>query len=123
LRVRAAGQAAHLNEAPSALYKSGLIGWAAGLHGPRSAAVDGRMNKSEIWDKATTIFRETLDVDGLVLTPELTARDVERWDSFNHILLVVAVEQAFGIKFDTGEIDGLENVGQFMDVIERKVSA
>ena len=43
--------------------------------------------------------------------------------SFNHILLIVAVEQAFGIKFDTGEIDGLENVGQFMDVIERKVSA
>jgi acyl carrier protein len=80
------------------------------------------MNKAEIWDKATSVFRETLDVDDLVLTPQLTARDVECWDSFNHILLVVAVEQAFGIKFDTGEIDGLENVGQFMDVIERKVS-
>jgi acyl carrier protein len=81
------------------------------------------MNKAEIWDTATKVFRETLDLDDLVLTPQLTARDVERWDSFNHILLVVAVEQAFGIKFNTGEIDGLENVGQFIELIERKVPA
>jgi acyl carrier protein len=81
------------------------------------------MKKAEIWDIATNVFRETLDLDDLVLTPELTARDVERWDSFNHILLVVAVEQAFGIKFSTGEIDRLENVGQFIDLIESKVPA
>jgi acyl carrier protein len=81
------------------------------------------MNKTEIWDSATKVFRETLDLDDLVLTPELTARDVEGWDSLNHILLVVAVEQKFGIKFNAGEIDGLENVGQFVDLIESKMPA
>jgi acyl carrier protein len=81
------------------------------------------MEKAEIWDVATSVFRDTLDLDDLVLTPELTARDVEGWDSLNHILLVVAVEQRFGIKFSTGEIDGLENVGQFIDLIERKLPA
>jgi acyl carrier protein len=81
------------------------------------------MDKAEIWNLATSVFRETLDLDDLVLTPQLTARDVERWDSLNHILLVVAVEQKFGIKFATGEIDGLENVGQFIDLIERKLPA
>jgi len=80
------------------------------------------MNNAEIWEVATNVFRETLDLDDLVLTPQLTARDVEGWDSLNHILLVVAVEQRFGIKFSTGEIDGLENVGQFIDLIERKLS-
>jgi len=79
------------------------------------------MNNAEIWEVATNVFRETLDLDDLVLTPQLTARDVEGWDSLNHILLVVAVEQRFGIKFSTGEIDGLENVGQFIDLIERKL--
>jgi len=79
------------------------------------------MDKAEIWNLATNVFRETLDLDDLVLTPQLTARDVEGWDSLNHILLVVAVEQKFGIKFSTGEIDGLENVGQFIDLIERKL--
>jgi acyl carrier protein len=62
-------------------------------------------------------------LDDLVLTPELTARDVEGWDSLTHILLVVAVEQKFGIKFNTGEIDALENVGQFIDLIERRLPA
>jgi acyl carrier protein len=48
---------------------------------------------------------------------------VDGWDSLNHILLVVALEQKFGIKFNTGEIDTLENVGQFIDLIESKMSA
>ena len=81
------------------------------------------MDKAEIWGIATEVFRETLDRDDLVLTSQLTARDEEGWDSLNHILLVVAVEQRFGIKFSTGEIDGLENVGQFIDLIERKLPA
>jgi acyl carrier protein len=81
------------------------------------------MDKAEIWGVATSVFRDTLDLDDLVLSPQLTARDVEGWDSLNHILLVVAVEQRFGIKFSTGEIDGLENVGQFIDLIERKLHA
>ena len=81
------------------------------------------MNNAEIWKLATSVFRETLDRDDLVLTPQLTARDVEGWDSLSHILLVVAVEQKFGIKFSTGEIDGLENVGQFIALIERKLPA
>ena len=81
------------------------------------------MNKAEIWGITTKVFRETLDLDDLVLTPSLTARDVNGWDSLNHILLVVAVEQKFGIKFNTGEIDALENVGQFIDLIASKTSA
>ena len=81
------------------------------------------MNNAEIWKLATSVFRETLDRDDLVLTPQLTARDVEGWESLSHILLVVAVEQKFGIKFSTGEIDGLENVGQFIALIERKLPA
>lgn len=81
------------------------------------------MDNAEIWQRATGVFREILDLDDLVLTPQMTARDVEGWDSLNHILLVVAVEQRFGIKFSTGEIDGLENVGQFIDLIESKLPA
>lgn len=81
------------------------------------------MDNAEIWQRATGVFREILDLDDLVLTPQMTARDVDGWDSLNHILLVVAVEQRFGIKFSTGEIDGLENVGQFIDLIESKLPA
>jgi len=62
------------------------------------------------------------DGETLVAVPELTANDVKEWDSVNHITLVVAVEQAFGIKFKTAELEKMKNVGQMVELIEKKVA-
>ena len=64
------------------------------------------MEAAEIYLKLTPIFQDVLDDDALVPTPELTARDVEEWDSLRHIRLVVSVEKALGIRFTTSEISG-----------------
>ncbi|MBQ9008311.1 MAG: acyl carrier protein, partial [Clostridia bacterium] len=45
----------------------------------------------------------------------------EDWDSLEHINLMVAVENAFGIKFNMGQIGSLKNVGEMVDLIEQKV--
>ena len=79
------------------------------------------MNDAEIYRRLTPIFRDVLDDDALVATPELTARDVEQWDSLRHIRLAVTVEKAFGIRFGTTEMAALENVGQFVALIQSKV--
>ena len=52
----------------------------------------------------------------------MTAKDVQDWDSFNHINLVVATEARFGIKFQTAEIESLRNVGQFVELIRKKTA-
>ena len=80
------------------------------------------MTDSTVLEQLTQIFRDLFDDDSMVLTPETTAADVENWDSLNHIALSVAVESKFGIKFKTAELEELLNVGDFVHLIEKKVS-
>jgi acyl carrier protein len=79
------------------------------------------METAEIYSRLTPIFRDVLDDDALVPTPELTAQDVDEWDSLRHIRLIVTVEKELGIKFTTAEISALENVGQFVALIRAKL--
>jgi acyl carrier protein len=81
------------------------------------------MQQSDIYDQLTTIFRDTLDDDSLVLTPNLSAADVPEWDSFNHINLIVAIESRFKIKFQTAELEELHTVGHLADLIAKKLAA
>jgi acyl carrier protein len=66
------------------------------------------------------VFRETFDVPGLQLSPKMTAKDVEAWDSFNHINLVIGIETEFNLSFTTLEISNLANVGELIDLMRRK---
>ncbi len=79
------------------------------------------MQEQEIYTKLTEIFRDIFDDDSIVLKPETTAADIEDWDSFNHINLIVATEAKFGIKFKTAEIESLKNVGHFVSIIQQKL--
>ena len=75
----------------------------------------------QILNELTAIFRDILDNDELVATPQLTAEDVEEWDSLSHIQLVVAIEKHWNIKFSSREIMKWQNVGEMADVIAAKV--
>jgi len=80
------------------------------------------MDTNNIWETLTKVFRETFDDDELIVGPETTADDIEEWDSLMHIQLLVAIEQAFGIHFNTGEVAGLANVGEMAALIADKSS-
>jgi acyl carrier protein len=56
----------------------------------------------------------------VVLTPELSANDVEEWDSLIHISLIVAVEQAFDVRFRVGEVETRKNVGELADLVIKR---
>ena len=58
--------------------------------------------------------------DDLVLKPELSAKDVQGWDSFKQIEIIMATEEKFGIKFTTRELDSLQNVGDLVRVVTAK---
>ena len=60
--------------------------------------------QEEILVRLQSIF-DDIFLDEVVVTPELSAHDVEEWDSLLHISLVVAVEEAFGIRFRVGEVE------------------
>jgi acyl carrier protein len=79
------------------------------------------MQSAQIYEKLTKIFHSVFD-DSIVVTPKLTAADVDEWDSLSHIRLVLTVEKAFGIKFSASEIGKLKNVGEFADIIQTKTA-
>jgi acyl carrier protein len=66
------------------------------------------------------VFRDVFDDDELVIDRTTTSDDIEDWDSLRHVGLVVNVEVAFGIKFTSLEVASLANVGEMLDLIERK---
>ena len=68
----------------------------------------------------TEIFQDLFGDGAMVLTRDTSARTVKGWDSIKHISLIVAVEERFGIKLKTSEIDRLGNVGDLQDVIAAK---
>jgi acyl carrier protein len=81
------------------------------------------MQQAEIYERLTQTLRDVFDDESLVATPELTAHDVKEWDSVNHITLVVAIEEEFGVKFKTAELEKMKNVGQMAEAIEKKTAA
>jgi acyl carrier protein len=74
----------------------------------------------DLWTDLTAIFRDSLDDDSLVLTETTTAKEVPGWDSITHVLIVVAAEKKFRVKFTAGEIQQLQNVGDLAALIRRK---
>jgi acyl carrier protein len=78
------------------------------------------MDRNQIHEKLTAIFRDVLDDDTIVLTDSTTADDVEGWDSLTHVNLLVAVEKGFGIRMSTREVKSMRNVGDFIDLIAQK---
>jgi acyl carrier protein len=77
------------------------------------------MDESQIYARLEGIFHDVFDEDDINLTPELSAKDVDSWDSLAHIRLVLTVEKAFKIKFSTSEIGNLKDVGDLVALIKR----
>lgn len=75
------------------------------------------MTTAEVLTQLQPIFEDVFDAEGIVLTRETSAEDIEAWDSLSQIRLTAAMEKAFGIKFAYGEIGALRNVGALADAI------
>jgi len=68
------------------------------------------------------VFREIFIDDDLMLKNNMSAENIEDWDSLSNISLIVAIEKAFSIRFEMGEVAQLKNVGEMIEVIRTKIS-
>ncbi|HAW57535.1 MAG TPA: acyl carrier protein [Bacteroidales bacterium] len=75
----------------------------------------------EIMEQLQEIFRDIFDDESIILKPEMSAKDIEDWDSLAQIQLVVAAERKWGVKFTTDEVIKLKNVGDFAALIEMRI--
>ena len=78
------------------------------------------MDEAQIYERLTQLFQDIFDNDSISVTPELSAKDVDGWDSVTHIRLMLTVEKAFRIKFSTSEIGNLKNMGDLVTLIKAR---
>ncbi len=79
------------------------------------------MTHEEIMEIVQGIFRDVFDDETLIIKDSTNSKDIEDWDSLEHITLVVSMEKEFNLKFDLKEVNELANVGEMVDLIASKL--
>jgi acyl carrier protein len=79
------------------------------------------MEKTAVVEKLNPVFRQVFNNPSIVVTDEMTASDVDGWDSLSHMLLITEVENSFGIKFKLRELNKMKNVGDMIEIIIGKI--
>jgi acyl carrier protein len=74
----------------------------------------------EIYNGIQEVFDEVF-MQKVLVKPELTAKDVDEWDSLQHVSLILSIEQKFKIRFRVGEVEGTKNVGDLAALIEKRL--
>jgi acyl carrier protein len=78
---------------------------------------------SAIMQRLTPLFRDVLNDDRVVITPESNAQSMgPAYDSLAHINIISAIEQEFDIRFEFSEIVELDTVGDMIALIARKTT-
>lgn len=80
------------------------------------------MERTVIVEKLTDIFRNVFNDSSIELTDEMTANDVDKWDSLTHMLMILEVEETFNMKFKLKDLNKMKMVGNLISIIESKIS-
>lgn len=75
------------------------------------------LDQAQVYEGLKAIFSDVFMRDDIVLSPTLTAKDVEGWDSFKQIEIVMAAELQFGMKFTSTEVDNLRSLADLVAVV------
>ncbi|MBE0673430.1 MAG: acyl carrier protein [Bacteroidales bacterium] len=79
------------------------------------------MNRTEIKEQMTPIFRKVFSNPVLMLREDMTANDIEQWDSLTHMILITEIEKEFAVKFKLRDLNKLRNVGDMISLIESRL--
>ncbi len=68
--------------------------------------------------KLAEVMADILDVKVEEITRDTVRDGHPTWDSFNHLRLVTAIEEEFGVQFTMDEIESIETAGQLDDMLD-----
>ena len=71
-------------------------------------------------EKLRQVILTELGLDDWEIEDETTATSVPGWDSLSHVRVISAIEDAFGVRFQTAEIVRLKSVGQLQALIDKR---
>ncbi len=76
--------------------------------------------ESKVVEGLREIFAEVFLRDDIPVSPGLTAKDVEGWDSFKQVEIIMATEQHFGMRFLSSEVDGFQTLGDLIKAVAQR---
>lgn len=80
------------------------------------------MNRCELLKRLNGLFIDVFDDDEIILSEDMTADDIDEWDSVMHVNLILEIEGVFGVKFTSSEVVGLQNIADLISLIRMKRS-
>lgn len=80
------------------------------------------MERSEIILELKKILESILNHDNFEISDELSAIDVDGWDSLTHMIILTAIEKKFEVKFKLKELNKLNNLGTLIDLVGLKIA-
>ena len=78
------------------------------------------MEMNTIYAKLDKVFQNVFDDPTIHVTPATTAKDIEDWDSLEHITLVANIERTFKMKFKMKEVSSMKNVGEMAEIVAQR---
>tara|TARA_B100001179_G_scaffold216685_1_gene187886 strand:+ start:553 stop:792 length:240 start_codon:yes stop_codon:yes gene_type:complete len=79
------------------------------------------METSLVKEKIKDVLISVLDHNNFEMTDDLTAKDVDGWDSLSHMMIISKIEEMFNIKFKLRDLNKLKNMGSLVQVIQSKL--
>jgi len=64
------------------------------------------------------IFQDILDVKKGTVSLKTTSSDIDQWDSVATVNIIVALEEEFEIKFKLEDIQTVETVQDFVELVQ-----
>jgi acyl carrier protein len=77
--------------------------------------------EKKIVDRLYKVFKSVFEINNDSLNMNTNQNSVKKWDSLNHILLIVELESEFGIKFNSGELAELGSMSSLYNKIKERL--
>jgi acyl carrier protein len=81
------------------------------------------MSSQQVPPSLRDILADTLEISPEEVTPDLSIDNVDTWDSFRHLQIILAVEGEYGVQLDPQRIPELTTVALIQAELEKKGAA
>ncbi len=75
------------------------------------------------FEQVRNIASDILGIPADKITADSSPETIENWDSMQHLNLVLAIEEKFGVQLEPEDIEQMKNIGAVATLVEKVQSA
>jgi len=80
------------------------------------------MNENEVTAKLKELFSDIFDIPQDKIQDDLSPDTIEKWDSFQHLLLISSIEETFNISLTADEVTEMVTFEKAKDFVIKNLS-